>query len=433
MVPQNKHVVTSFIQSQEKLLLLQRSCEVGTDQRKWATVCGYLTGDDVPVPRALSEIREQTGLTSEQVTLIRSGELLRTYDDENDVVRVVHPLLFETHNPIIHRDWKHDGFTWINPNALCKYDTVPKLRESFERVRWDLQNAPEALSSVIDQVDAVRRDHTHGASYLGSRAVQIVGDAARLSDATNSDDLFRDLLNVILRLQQAQPSMATLRNLLGRLLYRVDSKRAEPVSAEQLRQFIGVTVDAELSTVKQTLNGVSKNCLALLGKRCKILTHSYSSTVRQVLELAFANGKQLEVYATQSLPGSEGERLVNDLVSKGIRATLIPDPKELHEFPRVDLVLVGADSVMTDGSVVNKIGTRDISALSYSRSIPFYVVCETAKFSTIHFLGQPISLQGIPFDLTPCQFVTRIVSEMGELEPHDVERQIKSTLRELYT
>jgi translation initiation factor 2B subunit (eIF-2B alpha/beta/delta family)/8-oxo-dGTP pyrophosphatase MutT (NUDIX family) len=428
-----RHVVTSFIQVSGKILLLRRSSKVGTYRGKWAAVSGYLEGNEDPAQRALIEIREETGLTSAQVKLVRVGGPLSAYDETVDMAWVVHPFLFEARESTVHLDWENTEFQWVRPDALREYETVPKLREAFDRVRWDLQTTPTALSEITRQVQEIAQDRTHGANYLGLRAIEIMKEVSRLSDATSPSNLFHDLLLAAFQLRNAQPSMATLRNLVGKLLYRLDSHRYPPSSVDEFRQLVRMIADEQISSVKRSLDEVCKNCSAFMPENCRVLTHSYSSTVRKALEIAHQSGKRLQVYVTESQPGGEGTQLTKDFSSKGIQARLVPDIKSLPDMPAVDLVLVGSDSVMADGSIVNKIGTKTIAELSNQRSIPFYVVCETAKFNTFDFLGEPIKIVKSLFDLTPGKYVTKIITEQGAIEPRDVENRIRNGLREIYT
>ena len=428
-----RDVVTSFIQFAGKILLLHCSSEVGSYRGRWAAVSGYLEEAEDPAERAVSEIGEEVGLTSEQVKLVRAGEPVRVYETDSDVVWVVHPFLFEANELTINLDWKHIEFHWVHPDVLREYETVPGLSEAFDRVRWDLQTVPVALSPIARQVVEIGQDRTHGASYLGRRVIETMRDVARLSEAGSPEDIFHDLLFVAFQLRNAQPSMATLRNLVAKLLYRIDCRRFESNSGKEFRQLVRRIADEQLESVKRSLDKASENCCAFLPEHCMVLTHSYSSTVNKSLELAYQSGKRLEVYVTESLPGGEGAALTKDLAAKGIQARLISNVESSSGMPPVDLVLVGADSVMANGSIVNKIGTRKIAALSNARSIPFYVVCETAKFNTFDFLGEPITITPVFFDLTPNQYVTKIITDQGVIGPCDVQRQIISSMRELYT
>ena len=53
----------------------------------------------------------------------------------------------------------------------------------------------------------------------------------------------------------------------------------------------------------------------------------------------------------------------------------------------VDVVIVGADAITSEGNVVNKIGTSGIAVLAHEARVPFYVVSELLKFD-------PETLQG---------------------------------------
>lgn len=137
-----KHVVTSFLQSEKKILLLRGGKKVGTYQGRWAAVSGYLEEGDNPLERAKTEIREELGLTSEHLDYVRSGEPLRALDEKSDTVWVVHPFLFEVRTQAIKLDWEHTEHRWIDPETLGSYDVVPKLKETYDRVRWDPQTIP---------------------------------------------------------------------------------------------------------------------------------------------------------------------------------------------------------------------------------------------------------------------------------------------------
>jgi ribose 1,5-bisphosphate isomerase len=150
------------------------------------------------------------------------------------------------------------------------------------------------------------------------------------------------------------------------------------------------------------------------------------------LELAVKGRRNLTVYVTESSPGLEGKQLAKDLIGIGVPVRLIADSAVSTVSPDVDIALVGADSVLADGSVVNKIGTRKIGALAKEEEIPFCVVCESTKFSSVDFLGEPVHIEETLFDITPNEYVSRIVTESGSIEPREVEQQIRKMLSQVY-
>lgn len=128
-----KKVVTCFLESDGKILLLRRSGQVSTYQGKWAGVSGYI--DNSPDEQAVTEIAEETSLSKEDVSLLKKGEPLTATDTSLGVKWVIHPYLFHVKEPDkIKIDWEHKEAKWINPEALGDYDTVPKLKDALARV-----------------------------------------------------------------------------------------------------------------------------------------------------------------------------------------------------------------------------------------------------------------------------------------------------------
>lgn len=126
-------VVTVFLQSENGILLGRRSDDVRTYKGHWAGISGYLEESD-PEKQAERELREETGLSPGECTLIRSGEPLEI-DDEPRYWRV-HPFLFRTDHPEqIDLDWEHTVMEWTDPNHWNRRKTVPGLLKAWERVQ----------------------------------------------------------------------------------------------------------------------------------------------------------------------------------------------------------------------------------------------------------------------------------------------------------
>jgi len=430
---QFKHVVSSFLQSDQRILILRRSDRVGSYRGRWAGVSGYLEEGEEPLQRAKIEIQEELGLSSLQVSLVRSGELVRTFDEQNDTIWIIHPFLFEAKSSTVQLDWENREYRWIEPNQLASHETVPKLREVFDRVHYDLQANPEALAGVLHGVGEVSGDRVHGANFLGRQALQLLSAAAQASDAKDTDALFYHLLLVFLKLRRAQPAMANVWNLTGKLLQAVDRERATVASVDQLKtrvKELGQRIGEEAATASED---ASRNTAQILPQDGVVVTHSYSSTVLRSLELGFKSGKVSQVFATESYPGMEGKQLAKDLITLGIPVRLVADSVIHSIIPGANLVLVGADSVLKDGSLIHKTGTGNIAITAKKYGIPFCSSCETAKFSARNFLGERPTFPADVFDLTPARFVSNYITQDGEVEPGSVEERMMDLQNEIYS
>jgi len=126
-------VVTCFLQSHGKILLLRRSNEVRTYQGKWAAVSGYV--EDTPDRQAYIEIAEETGLTVRDITLARKGKPLNYTDHDLRIKWEIHPYLFRADKTVVIKlDREHVEYKWIEPEKIDDYDTVPKLKEALSLV-----------------------------------------------------------------------------------------------------------------------------------------------------------------------------------------------------------------------------------------------------------------------------------------------------------
>lgn len=127
------HVVTSFLYYEGRICILRRSQKVGTYQGRWAGVSGYL--EDEPLAQALTEIREEVGLSEEDVELLNRADPIEVIDVENDRNWLVHPFLFRIADPErIRMDWEHTELKWILPEEMSEFPTVPNLQKVFDAV-----------------------------------------------------------------------------------------------------------------------------------------------------------------------------------------------------------------------------------------------------------------------------------------------------------
>jgi translation initiation factor 2B subunit (eIF-2B alpha/beta/delta family) len=59
--------------------------------------------------------------------------------------------------------------------------------------------------------------------------------------------------------------------------------------------------------------------------------------------------------------------------------TLIADCAVPTIIDAVDAVVVGADSILPNGSFINKTGTHALAILANQKLVPVYVLCDTSK------------------------------------------------------
>jgi len=127
-------VITVFVKYGDKILLLKRSDKVSTYKGKWNTVAGYLDEIKPIEEKVLEELREELGVGEESILSIHIADLFEFKDSRIEKTWIVTPVLVELEKePEITLDWEHTDYTWIHPDELKNFDTVPNLDKSLER------------------------------------------------------------------------------------------------------------------------------------------------------------------------------------------------------------------------------------------------------------------------------------------------------------
>jgi len=129
-------VVTCFLESEGKILLLRRSRAVGSYQQKWAGISGYIEEGNTPLEQAGLEISEELGISPDRLILVKEGKPVEVVDNQLDTTWIVHPFRFRVSGELsLNMNWEHAEYRWISPEDIAAYDTVPRLDAAWESVK----------------------------------------------------------------------------------------------------------------------------------------------------------------------------------------------------------------------------------------------------------------------------------------------------------
>ncbi len=440
-----KRVATSILTYRGRILLLQRSSRVGSYPGVWAGVSGYIERDEEPLETALKEVREETGLSLGKEALVARGEPLPAYDREKDVLWLVYTFLFKAPTDRIRLDWEHQNHTWVRPNEIRRYSTVPRLSDALERVKPQAQRISKRLRIYLKEMEG---DVVHGSSLLASRAAEMLCAASDSFRGVDVEDYLSFLKRYARMLAKTRPSMLTIENALIYLLGRVMEGYEKGLGVDDLKALLRGALKRWLASKEDAFKNCVEYASMLLKDGYRAITHSYSSTVLEAFKKAAAEGKHIEVYVSESRPRFEGRMLAKRLAESGCKATLITDAALGHYTKDADLALVGADCILADGSVVNKVGTYLLALASSRAGIPFYAAAETLKIGVRSLFSQPVleeravgealrGLRGVKaknlyFDVTPADLVTSIVCEYGAIRVNRVYELAEAAFRSSY-
>lgn len=385
-----------------------------TDTGRWRGPLGPLGGDLAADSAVVCDL---LGVDSTAVTLARQGAPFPVDDTALGRCRV-HPFLFDCD----HRDLSpggHGRADWVSPTAIADRETVSFLRESYDRVR--------------PRVETVATDTEHGSTYLSMRALELLRDEATVAtrgsgqrgptdDAPDSTEAENGSVEAVAReLLAARPSMTAVENRINRVMASAtDPAAVGPVAHEAIDR--AARVDHEAATAAASRLGTD------------VATLSRSGTVRQTLALADPE----TVLVAESRPGGEGTAVADTLARRtaDTTVTLTTDaglPAALAAVD-VDTLVVGADAVLADGRVVNKVGTRSATLAATHEGVDTVVVAASDKISPdtdrsteerepgeLYQGDAPVRVRNPTFDVTPPAAVDTVVTERGALDTRDVE------------
>ncbi len=405
---QQRAVASIFLRHEGSILLLKRSQEVSSYPGKWGTVAGHIEATENPLETVSREITEETELTPDEWSLERTGEQFVVKDATLDVEWQIQPVLVSTTHRNISPNWETAEYAWVSPEAIHNRETVPDLWKTYDRVR--------------PTVETIRNDHRHGSAWLSIRALEVLRDEA--IRAQYGQPVVLD--EVATKLCNARPTMAVLTNRVNRVMAECvsDLGAIDPATVTTAaHEYIARAIEADSTAATHCATEIA-------GKR--VATLSRSGTVLDALTA----GEPAAVLVAESRPGREGVVVAETLrerFEERRSVTLTTDaafPAELHEWD-ADVLLVGADAVLADGRVVNKVGTH--GALAAACDVDSIVVAAIDKIrpdaeydrelrpTTELYDGKAaIECVNPTFDVTPEQHIDTIVTEDGELAPADI-------------
>ncbi|KAI8093411.1 uncharacterized protein BX664DRAFT_329651 [Halteromyces radiatus] len=187
---------------------------------------------------------------------------------------------------------------------------------------------------------------------------------------------------------------------------------------------------------------INDNSILLIPEPCPV--------IMQMLEYAVnVQHKRFKVLIAEGGIEGRGRQVVEKLQTVGIPCRIILDAAIGYMMDKVDMIFVGAEGVVENGGVINQIGTYQMALVAKTLGKPVYVVTESYKFVRVYPLNQydlpSITPEIVKFtsrrkdyiievddivnsnpsvDYTPPQYLTLLLTDLGELTPSGVSDEL---------
>ena len=304
------------------------------------------------------------------------------------------------------------------------------------------------LVTLDEIVEAIRSLAVRGAPAIGvAAAIGLV--VALENDSDGHEARARAMLGgYAQRLRHARPTAVNLAWAIDRMVqaaHRAGRHEAAPYESGSLLQALRTEAESIRAEDVAMCDAIGEHGLRIVPDGARVLTHCNAGalatagigTALAPLYAAHARGRTLTVYADETRPLRQGARLTAwELARAGISVSVLPDGAAASLLAQglVDLVIVGADRIATNGDVANKIGTYGVALAAAAHGVPLYVAAPRSTIDPHTATGADIVIEhrdadelgelpdGVPawnpaFDVTPRALVRGYLTDRGFLEP----------------
>jgi ribose 1,5-bisphosphate isomerase len=287
--------------------------------------------------------------------------------------------------------------------------------------------------SLEEIAASIRSMEIRGAGEIARRAAEALRQEALEYQGHDPKELWARMQKGRESLLASRPTAVSLWNGVQAVFKGVSPE----MGYEGLRRTLISNADAFVRRSKEAVDVIGRVGAKRIRDGDRVLTHCNSKAALSVIIQAHKDGKKIDVFATESRPWRQGLVTLRDLASAGIKPTLIVDSAARWLMKDVDVVVVGADTICSNGALINKIGTSQIALAAHEARVPFLVAAETFKFSPKTMYGELVEIEErdssevakpdeVPvgakilnpvFDATPAEYIDAIITEVGVVPP----------------
>jgi len=293
---------------------------------------------------------------------------------------------------------------------------------------------PDEVLTIANDIKSMK---IRGAGKIARSAAEALKIAAEKYDEQRDPILFKKyILKVADLLISTRPTAVSLPNAVLYIVYVLE-KAGD--SFDELREAVINRAKQFIEDSLKALDKIADYGANRIKDNAVLMTHCHSTASVSVISKAYELGKVVKVYSTETRPFYQGRITTTQLLKKGVPVVQIPDSAVRFYMHEVDQVVIGADTIASNGAVVNKIGTSQIALVAKEARVHVLVAAETYKFSPTTMIGELVPIEFRPpvevapaewieahprvkvlnpaFDVTPPEYIDAIITEQGVIPP----------------
>ena len=247
------------------------------------------------------------------------------------------------------------------------------------------------MEQLLKDAEKIKSLKIQGATNVALNAIKFLSEYAKRLKSDNLETCFNNLYKARGILIETRPTEPAMKNGLNYIM-----KKLEKEKENCYPEFISDIIEKYKNEYYDLLQN-SKKRIAKIGARripstnrkFIVMTHCHSSLVTAILLEAKKQNKNFKVLNTETQPRLQGRKTAEKLLDAGIEVIHVIDSAmrwAVRHFD-VDLIIIGADSITSEGTIINKIGSRLLALVAHEEHVPFYVASSLLKYNPETNLG----------------------------------------------
>jgi ribose 1,5-bisphosphate isomerase len=241
-----------------------------------------------------------------------------------------------------------------------------------------------AFNQVVEDIKSLK---IQGATNIAIEGVKAFSSLAESLKVSSIDEFYKILEEARYVLASARATEPALRNGLRYIIFNLHDKAS---SIREAKDIVSSFSQGYIDLLKESKKKVIHYGAHRIKQGSTIMTHCHSSLSTGIILEAHRQGKDITVFCTETRPRYQGRITARELVEAGINTTQVVDSamRWVINTHDVDIIITGADSITSQGTVINKIGTRLLALAAREMDVPFYSAINLLKYDPETSIGK---------------------------------------------
>ncbi|NVM30111.1 MAG: S-methyl-5-thioribose-1-phosphate isomerase [Candidatus Helarchaeota archaeon] len=243
------------------------------------------------------------------------------------------------------------------------------------------------MDELLDVAEKIKRIEIQGASNVAKAGIKAFADYLNSISFSNKNELTPHMLKAKDLLFKARDTEPALWNCLKLIIKKVN--KSDLKAEADLKALVSKSADYYISQISKAKIEIGRIGARRIANGMIIMTHCHSSAAEQILIQAHKDNKDLQVICTETRPKLQGHITAKVLTDAGIDVTMVVDSamRWVLRNKDVDMIITGADAITSEGTVLNKIGSRLLALAAAESHVSYYVATPLLKYDTETVVG----------------------------------------------